>query len=65
MYLRPYRNMLNAGSWGWGGTLTACGKGGHDEDGQEETGAEHEAEGEKVVEGHGVSSVLMVLLYPS
>ena len=57
--------MLSAGSWVWVERLTACGKGGHDEDGQEETGAEHEAEGEKVVECHGVSSLLMVLLYPS
>ena len=57
--------MLNAGSWGWGGRLSACGKGGHDEDRQEETGAEHEAEGEKVVEGHVLSSLSIVLLYPS
>ena len=35
VYLSAYFDMLNAGPWGgiWG--LTACGKGGHDEDGEE------------------------------
>lgn len=49
VYLSAYFNRLNARVWG----LTACGKGGHDEDGEEQTRAEHETESEKVVECHG------------